>query len=351
MNNPEKKIATIVDVAKLSGVSVGTVSNVINGTARVSLSTQKKVQDAIEALNFQPNDMARSLRITKSKLVGFLAPDINEFYNSVARHFVEYAYQSGYTVLYTGCGYSKERERDLIDLLIQKRAEVIVIIGGNFDEEYLSGVYRKGTKFLLLDRHIANSGIPSVEFDNVTTVRNLVGWLKRNGHEKIGFFSETICMTNLEDRYRGYVRGIADIRADLNNEYIFISDSLQMNKKKNAYLDMKKLLQSKPLRDLPDVFIVTSDYVAVGMIDAIREFGYRVPEDIGVTGFDNSVISEYLTPPLTTVEQDVQKMGEIAWSVAQNIINGNPVQDKRILLSQNLIVRSTTKIKNSACNL
>ncbi len=347
MSNTDKKMATIIDVAKLSGVSVGTVSNVLNGTAKVSHTTQQKVHEAIEALNFRPNDMARSLRFTKTRLVGFLAPDINEFYNSVAKHFVEYAYQSGYTVLYSGCGYSKERERDLIDLLLQKRAEVIVVIGGNFDEEYLCDLNDKGTKLLLLDRHIDNSGIPSVEFDNASTVRNLVGLLKMSGHKKIGFFSETICMTNLEDRYRGYVRGIADIRARLNSDYIFISDSLQMNKKTNAYLAMKHLLKTRTLEELPDVFIVTSDYVAVGMMDAIHECGLRIPEDIGITGFDNSVICEYLSPPLTTIEQDVQKMGEIGWSVAQKMINGSLKTDKRILLAQKLIVRGTTKIKNS----
>jgi DNA-binding LacI/PurR family transcriptional regulator len=96
MNKKTKKMATIVDVAKLSGVSVGTVSNVLNGTAKVSHTTKQKVEEAIEALNFRPNDMARSLRFTKSNLIGFLAPDINEFYNSVAKHFVEYAYQSGF---------------------------------------------------------------------------------------------------------------------------------------------------------------------------------------------------------------------------------------------------------------
>jgi len=347
MDNTEKKIATIIDVAKLSGVSVGTVSNVLNGTARVTFATQQKVNEAIEALNFRPNDMARSLRFTKTNLIGFLAPDINEFYNSVAKHFVEYAYKSGYTVLYTGCGYSKERERDLIDLLLQKRAEVIVVIGGNFDEEYLCDLNNKDAKLLLLDRHIENSGIPSVEFDNATTVRNLVSQLKSSGHERIGFFSETICMTNLEERYRGYVRGIADIRAQLNNDYIYISDSLQMNKKINAYLAMKNLLKTRKLADLPDVYIVTSDYVAVGMMDAIHEFGLSIPDDIGLTGFDNSVICEYLSPPLTTIEQDVQKMGEIGWSVAQKMINGNLNLKKRILLSQKLVIRESTKIKNS----
>ena len=345
MKSKTKKIATIVDVAKLSGVSVGTVSNVLNGTAKVSQATKQKVDEAIETLNFRPNDMARSLRFTKSKLIGFLAPDINEFYNSVAKHFVEYAYQSEYTVLYSGCGYSQARERDLIDLLLQKRAEVIVVIGGNFDDEYLCDMHNNGVKLLLLDRHIDRSGIPSVEFDNASMVRNLVGLLKKSGHEKIGFMSETICMTNLEDRYRGYVRGIADIREKLRDQFIYISDELQLNKKANAYAAMKKLLSSHPLEELPDVFIVTSDYVAVGMMDAIHEFGLRIPEDIGVTGFDNSVICEYLTPPLTTIEQDVKKMGEIAWNIASEMINDNLNSHERILLPQKLVIRNSTKIK------
>lgn len=347
MKSKDKKMATIIDVAKCSGVSVGTVSNVLNGTAKVSYATQKKVNEAIEALNFRPNDMARSLRFTKSKLIGFLAPDINDFYNSVAKHFVEYAYQSGYTVLYSGCGYSQQRERDLIDLLIQKRAEVIVVIGGGFDDEYLCEMYNRGTKLLLLDRHIDNSGIPSVEFDNASTIRKLVSLLKKSGHQKIGFMSETICMTNLEDRYRGYIRGIADIREKLQERHIYISDELQLNKKTNAYNAMKRLLLTKTQEELPDVFIVTSDYVAVGMMDAIHEFGLRIPEDIGVTGFDNSVICEYLSPPLTTIEQDVKKMGEIAWNIVQDIINDTLKSSERILLPQKLVIRNTTKIKNT----
>lgn len=110
---------------------------------------------------------------------------------------------------------------------------------------------------------------------------------------------------------------------------------------------MKRLLLTKTQEELPDVFIVTSDYVAVGMMDAIHEFGLRIPEDIGVTGFDNSVICEYLSPPLTTIEQDVKKMGEIAWNIVQDIINDTLKSSERILLPQKLVIRNTTKIKNT----
>lgn len=341
----KRNMTTIVDVAREAKVSVGTVSNVLNGTGRVSVDTIKRVRDTMEALNFQPNDMARGLRVIHSKLIGFIIPDTSEFYMKIAKSFMKLAYQNGYTVLLADYDYSFEREKSLFDMLIQKRSEVIVVLGGSFDEEYLQEMHEKGTKILLIDRRIDDSDLSTIEFDNVNTVRSLVGKLHQKGYKKIGFFSETVTMTNVEDRYKGYLRGLADNRLLQNDDFIYIYSELQLEKRSNAYDIMKNILKTKKLEDLPEAFICTADSIAVGIMDAMKDYGFKIPEDIAVVGFDNSVISEYVTPTLTTVEQNTQEMGVAAWEMVNNMITDKIKIKRQMHLAQNILFRESCRVK------
>ncbi len=340
-----KKSATIIDVAKKAGVSVGTVSNVINKTVTVSDITLKKVNDAIKQLKFKPNDIARSLRSTNTKLIGLLVPDITDFYMNIAKNFMKLAYENGYTVLLLDYDYYYKREISQLEMLLEKRVSGAIIMGGSHDDEYLKKLSKEGLKMLLLDRRISDSDISSIEFDNVSTIRRLIGELNKNGYKRIGFISETIAMTNLEDRYKGFLRGMTENRLKINEEHIYIYKELQLDKRRHGFEIMKELLDNQPLEKLPQVFIATSDFIAAGAMDAIREKGYSIPDDIAITGFDNSVISEYTTPTLTTVMQDSMAMGKLAWDIMQGMISESAPVKRQMLLSQEILFRNSCKIK------
>ncbi len=339
-----RKMVTIVDVAKQAGVSIGTVSNVLNGTGRVAADTIKHVQKTMEELDFQPNDMARGLRVVNSRLIGFIIPDMTEFYMKVAKSFMQLAYESDYTVLLADYDYSLKREQSLFDSLIKKRSEIIVVLGGFFDDEYLKEQSAKGTKILLLDRRIKDANFSTIEFDNISTMRRLIGQLKKSGYNKIGYISETISMSNLEDRYQGFLQGLHDNQIPLNENDIYICSELQLEKRAHAYKLMTDILNAKDKKDLPEVFITSADNIAVGAMDAIKDFGYRIPDDIAIVGFDNSLISEYVTPHLTTINQNTEQMGTLAWNIVKDMIHDKVNIKRNVYLEQDIVFRGSCKV-------
>jgi len=174
-------------------------------------------------------------------------------------------------------------------------------------------------------------------------VKEIIGHLVKKGYTKIGFVTETITetMTNLGDRCNGYKEGLKENNIKENKEYIFIEDKLRLNKMSNGRLLMEELLKSKKRSELPEVFITSSDLVAIGMIGALKEKGYNIPEDFGIIGYDDLLISAYFDPPLTTVQQDPNLIGSAAWDITIKLLNSEITDKPHIYLNQKLIVRDS----------
>jgi DNA-binding LacI/PurR family transcriptional regulator len=344
MSNTEKiKPSTIIDVAKHAGVTIGTVSHVINGTAPITEKTKKKVRKAIYELNYKPNSMARSLRMNKSKMIGLLLPDImNEYYAVIARSFTDSAYGEGYSVMLCSFQYDLNREKLELDVLLDKRVDAIVLFGGsNADEKLLSKIRKQGIPIILGDRSFENGIFPSLKFDNEAMVKKIVEVLKDKGYRKIGFVTETLTMTNLQDRYNGYLAGMSGQGLEINKQFIYTKKELQMDKLDNGFLFMKRLLEKNSKSELPEVFIATSDLIAIGMMGAIKEAGLNVPQDIGIVGYDNISIASYVSPKLTTVMQDGKTIGTAAWDMTYQVLKKKASYIPHLVFEQKLIVRES----------
>ncbi len=339
------KKSTMADVAKKAGVTKGTVSHVINDTAPISEKTKNKVFKAIKELNYTPNAMARGLRRSESKMIGLLVPDItNEYYSQIARSFIDMAYEDGYTVMLCSFQYDLERERIELDVLVNKSVDAIVIIGGsNDDKALLSNVKKMGIPIILGDRSYENGKniFPSVEFDNRSMVKDVINYLTKKNYTRIGFVTETLTMTNLKDRYDGYMEGMREHHLEIKKDYIFVEKNLQLNKTTAGYDLMKQLLATKTIEELPEVFITTSDLVAIGMIGAIKDEGYSVPDDFGVVGYDNLSISAFLEPALTTIAQDANQIGSAAWDIVTQLLTKKNVYMPHLLLQQEFVIRKS----------
>lgn len=328
------------DVAEKAGVTIGTVSNVINHTAGVSEKTGEKVRDAIKALDYVPNSIARNMRLKKNHLVGLLIPNLtNNFHSRMASSFVDCADREGYTVLILGYEYSLEREKKALKTLYENNVGTVVIANGSKDEKAIQKYLNQGIRFVLADRRTELRGVSYVQFDNVKIMHQIIGMLHKKGYRRIGFVSEPLTLTNLQDRYTGYSEAMAHYGYELKEEDVFISERLCLNNIENGYLYMDALLQEKEKVKLPEVFIISSDLQAIGAEKAILDHGYRIPEDFGVVGCDNLKISQYVSPRLTTINQDRVLLGEQLWKLVKG--KNENLDMENITLQQSLVVRES----------
>lgn len=339
--NKSVKRVTITQVAEKAGVTIATVSHVINGTAPISEETKKRVRSAIEELNYIPNATAKALRSKKKYTIGLMIPNLNNnFHSKVTSVFVEEAYKEGYGVQIHGYEYSLEREIRELERLERNDIGIVVIFNGSDDEKQIKSFLKKEIPVILVDRSTDLPNVPYIKFDNYKVMTDIVAMLKEKGYQRIGFFSEPITLTNLQDRFNGYKNALLTYGYEYKEEYVFVKNDLCLDNLRNGYLYMKEILNSHKIWELPDAWIASSDLLAIGLMRAIDECGYRVPEDFGVVGFDNIEIGGFVNPRLTTVEQDQVLLGKRLMELVKQVDNGTK-QVENISLGQKLIVRNS----------
>lgn len=342
----EKKVKvkkpTMVDVAAKAGVTIGTVSHVINKTAPISDETTERVLAAIKELGYKPNSIARALRTKKSYVIGFLLPDVtNDFYSPVLSSFIDSAHQDGYTVLVVSYQYSSKREEIEMERLADKNVDGILLFNGCDDLALLRRMRAEDMPIVIADRRVDEIDLPTVEFDNVETVSKVIGMMCKRGYRRIGFLSESTRLRNLNDRYEGYKKGLMENGLSVNPEFIYISEHMEMNNLEKGYSYIKRILENTEKENLPDSIFATTDLLAIGAVRAFKEAGFRIPEEIGVVGFDNISFTDFIEPKLTTVEQDKKLMGRIAWDIMKNTLAGENEKIQHVILPQKIIIRES----------
>lgn len=332
----------MVDVAAKAGVTIGTVSHVINKTAPISDETTERVLAAIKELGYKPNSIARALRTKKSYVIGFLLPDVtNDFYSPVLSSFIDSAHQDGYTVLVVSYQYSSKREEIEMERLADKNVDGILLFNGCDDLALLRRMRAEDMPIVIADRRVDEIDLPTVEFDNVETVSKVIGMMCKRGYRRIGFLSESTRLRNLNDRYEGYKKGLMENGLSVNPEFIYISEHMEMNNLEKGYSYIKRILENTEKENLPDSIFATTDLLAIGAVRAFKEAGFRIPEEIGVVGFDNISFTDFIEPKLTTVEQDKKLMGRIAWDIMKNTLAGENEKIQHVILPQKIIIRES----------
>lgn len=338
--NIEKRV-TLREVAKRAGVTIGTVSNVINNPEVVAESTLQKVNEVIENLNYIPNNNARNMRLKINKTVGLLIPNIsNNFYAKIITTLVSCADRDGYTLLILSFEYSPQKEKKALLSLYEKNVQTIIIANGYGDEEELKNYIAKGISIILIDRRTEVKHVSYIEFENSAVVDEAVELLKNKGYKSIGFISEPLNITNIRDRYNSFKKALLKHGYVYNQNHVFISEQLCLNNAENGYLHMKKILEERKREDLPESFMISSDFQAIGVQKAIQEKGYRIPEDFAIIGCDDISMTRFMTPQLTTIHQDRERISLEAWEMVKRIHKGKEVNNK--VLSQHLVIREST---------
>ncbi len=334
---------TIVEVAKYAGVVPSTVSHVLNGTAQITDETKAKVLRAIEALHYTPNASARNLRQKRTRLIGVILQDISsEFYAKCTASMLKEAVKDNYALMVMDACFDNNNVRAQVSALIERRVEGIVFVGGGNDEDILQEIEKYNIPVVLGDRNDGKH--PCVEFNNEETVYHLICALYESGYRKFAYAGEPLdIQENLKYRYQGFVKGLDVCGVPERDRIHVMTKDLHIDKIDGAYAAFMKLFTDEKGRPVPDVILTSNDLIAQGFVAAALSNGIKVPEELGIVGFDDISISKFFQPPLTTICQDKDELGIYCYRLLKKVIEGNREQE-HVILKQKIQNRKTTRI-------
>ncbi|SIQ94589.1 LacI family DNA-binding transcriptional regulator [Halanaerobium kushneri] len=328
------------DVAEKAGVSTATVSNVINGTKYVSEELSQKVKKAIKELNYKPNLVAQSLTTKQSKQVAILIDDItNPYFNEIILGFEEEAKKRNYIVnIGIGNNSPEEYYQDLYSRQIDGIYMVVQL--SNIPKEQINEMLKNGTVMVnSFHENPFEINSSSICVDYFGGMKKIFEHLIELGHKKIGYidFVEPSVKENTS-RYESYRFYLKEFNLEYNENYLVFGQPPYFSNYEQGYRDMKKLLARNT--DITAV-IVINDYMAVGALEAIKDFGLKVPEDISVVSFDNTIFSKISSTKLTSLHVDKKEQGVKAMQLIDEMVTNN-VENIKIEMPTELVVREST---------
>ncbi|RVC55872.1 MAG: LacI family transcriptional regulator [Mesorhizobium sp.] len=327
-------MTTIADVARYAGVSVATVSHVMNRTRHVEPETAERVRAAIAALRYSPNSLARSLRRGETKTIGLLLPDnSNPFFASVARQIEDAGFVAGYTVILCNSDGNAEKEERYLSVLMAKQIDGLIFAGSS-DHAGVFSRLAPDVPAVLLDREIHSVHVDSVLVDHDHGGYLAGQYLVGLGHKRIGVIGGPRDSSSSPARLRGFTRALQEAGVDLPASAVVDSDYHFAG----GRLAMERLLTQAP--DITAVF-ACNDLMAMGAVTALRSRGLRVPDDMSMIGFDDIPYAVTTWPPLTTIAQPVEKIGTRAVSLLLERVAEPAAHSRREILMPVLVERES----------
>lgn len=326
---------TIYDVAKEAGVSIATVSKVINNL-RVGKKTRERVLQVMEALNYKPSVVASALTGKRTSTIGFLLPDLaNPFVAEMARRVEDRAHERGYNLVICSTDFDKEKEASYVSLLNQKSVDGFILAGGFKNTDVIAGLIDEQIPVALLTVSHPSLSVNSVKVDDFIGGYEVVSHLITLGHKKIAVIAEDA--ESSEERVRGYKQALQDKGIDVDESLIAISDSSTEDAERLAggFLEA-----SEP----PTAIFGCNDLLAIGAILAARDKNFKIPDQLSVAGFDNSILSRTTDPPLTTVDQPIQEMCTQVVDMLLQEIEGKSKAKQRVVMMPQLVIRKSTGV-------
>ena len=332
---------TIKDVADFAQVSITTVSHVINGTRFVSDELRARVEEAMTALHFQPNGLARSLRMGQTKTIGLIVPDnSNLYFAEIARIIEDFGYQTGYSVILCNTDDDLEKETSYLDVLVNKKVDGVIFISAGGSGENLQKLRRQNIPIVIADREFPDIAADLVLLDNQTGGYLATRYLIGLGHHRIACISGSSLLTPSAQRVDGYRQAMQEAGLEIAPNTIISGDF----RFQSGETCMDQLLDSAVER--PTAVFVCNDMMAFGAIRSVRKHGLQLPADMSIVGFDNILLAQAFSPALTTVAQPIQEMAEIAVSLLvqqmQRKADPKPIPEyQHIVLTPVLIERDS----------
>ena len=328
-------IATIKDVARIAGVSTTTVSHVLNKTRFVSEALLERVNHAIAELNYQPYGLARSLRKKLSGAIGIVIPDnANPFFAEVVRGIEDKCFENGYSVFLCNSDGEPLKERNYLNLLIEKGVDGLVLVSTGDDREEMQLLENREIPKVIVDREISSLHMDTVLVDNQEGGYNAAKFLTELGHRKIGCIAGPSNVTPSGQRIKGFKKALEDRGLILDESMIATGDF----KSQGGYEGFKKLVHGNVV---PTAIFVCNDMMAIGALNAAHELGMNVPKQLSLVGFDDIALASLIIPNLTTIAQPTYELGEAGAKLLLKRIKDKNRPESRIVLKTQLIRRDT----------
>jgi len=324
---------TIGDVAAEAGVSIATVSKVINGRYGVAAATLAKVQAVIDELGYESSLVARSLRSHRTNVIGILVADIEPFSAELLKGAGAAIRARGYElIVYSGSGHGKDHsgwERRYISRLGGTLTDGIILVTPTVVD------VDDSTPLVAIDPHTGPSSLPSIHGDNLAGAITATEHLLELGHRRIGFLAGRADLESARQREQGYRDALAAAGVAVDDDLIRLGDYELETSEEPA----RQLLT---LDDRPTAIFAANDLSAMQTLHVAHSLGLDIPGDVSVVGFDNIPESALVEPPLTTIDQSIQEMGRQAVELLIDLIEGNTEGPQRITLPTRLVVRQST---------
>lgn len=328
-------MTTIKEVANRAGVSIATVSRVLNDQPNVTAEARAKVMAAVQALDYRPSRVARCLRTKSTHVIGLIITDIqNLFYTSVTRGIEDVASRNGYSVILCNTDEDAERERLYLEVMHDENVAGIILASATetgHDPKLLNG----HIPVVALDRLITDAKVDTVLVDNVGGARKAVSHLLSLGHRRIGLIRGQQEITTSLERQAGYEQALKEYGLPIDPALIRRADFRQVADSRQQTLD----LLASPER--PTALFTANTLITLGTLMAIHEVGLRIPEDIALVSFDDIPWSTLLNPPLTAVPQPTYEIGTTAADMLLARIANPNRPPTQVRLGLQLVIRES----------
>jgi len=331
-------VATIYEVARRAGVSTATVSRVLSQPAVVSAATRKRVLGAIERLGYTPNVAAKNLRTARTGKLLVTVPDIsNPFFSLILRGIEDAAQREGYAVLLGDTQHDEAREDGYAAMLSRKEADGLIFLGHRLPKQAAALIRSMAPRCAPVVNGCEFNprlGVPSVHIDNAKAASEAMDHLFRLGHRRIAIITGPLVSPLSRDRLRGAMARAKRERAERDIDVMNGDFSIE-----SGAAEGDRLLGR---RERPTAIFCFNDEMAMGVIQAARRRGLRLPEQLSVVGFDDIRFSSYMDPPLTTVSQPMRAIGEGTVRLLLEVLSEDLAAPESVTLPHTLVIRSST---------
>lgn len=339
---------TIKDVANEAGVSISTVSRVMNESGTVSKKAKSKVLSAIEKLNYTPNPCARKAARKTNKLVGVLFPDItNNVFGRLIQGINDFMNPLGYNTIICETNGELEKEIHFLNLLKEKQVDGFIMANIHVPEQLLMWIHRNGKPVVLVYQNVPKTfRLPllcsSVNIDNNQAFCDMVHFLEKMGHKSIGFIGGPVeDISSGKNRYEGFMRGMRECSLIVKDDSIVFENAFTI---KDGYEGMRRLYEQSAV--LPSAVICSCDNMAAGAIDFLYDNGINVPSNISITGCDDSTLAVSIRPSLTTIRHSEPEMGRKSAQILLQYIANPSFNGGTYTMPYKIIRRSSVKYIN-----
>jgi LacI family transcriptional regulator len=334
-------MCTIIEVAKRAGVSVGTVSNVLRGDPRVGRDFRERVEAAIRELDYHPNEIARSLKVNQTYMLGMVVPDItNPFFPEIIRGAEDKAAERRYLLVTANTDEQIERERNIVSALRSRRVDgLLLACAPGEDSGHIRRMMEAGVPLVCLDRVPAGVSVDAVLLDNVRGGEDCARYLIRAGYRTIAIITGPLELQNARERLRGYKNALRQEDLKMSKELILEGNF----REESGYCLAKELLLR---RFRPSAIFVCNGVMTLGVLRAFEELGVRCPDDVALACFDDPVGDRYFHPRITVVAQPGYDIGAQGATLLMDRIEGKMKSAPVVIrMPPTLIVRESTKVR------